>query len=104
MGQIPALSVQRVCLMQEPVAAQARLEMTQKAYLPATYYAPCGNPHQSPADVNTIATLACSKRPDQGGALCLFVARLIAEQRVLPVSCKYIHAPLGICLLETRRR
>ncbi len=61
--------------MQELVAAQGRLEMTQKAYLPATYYTPCGNPHQSPADVNTIAAQACSKRPDQGGALCLFAAR-----------------------------
>ncbi len=75
MGQIPSLSVQPVSdLMQELVATQARLEMTQKAYLPATYYAPCGNPHQSPADVNTIATQACSKRPDQGGALGLFAA------------------------------
>jgi len=60
--------------MQELVAAQARLDMTQKVYLPPTYYAPCGNQHQSPADVNTIATQACSKRPDQGGALGFFVA------------------------------
>ncbi len=63
-----------LCLMQELVAAQARLKMLQKVYLPATYYAPCSDQHQSPADVNTIATQACSKRLEQGGHCCLLVA------------------------------
>ncbi|KAL0022572.1 hypothetical protein WJX77_004978 [Trebouxia sp. C0004] len=61
--QLPSEAVQQA---EELVADQARLEMSQKAYLPATYYAPCSNQHQSPADVNTVAAQACANRPDQG--------------------------------------
>ncbi|KAL0023531.1 hypothetical protein WJX79_009175 [Trebouxia sp. C0005] len=66
MGQLLQPPSEAAQQADELVEAQARLEMAQKAYLPATYYAPCSNEHQSPADVNTVATQACSKRPDHG--------------------------------------
>lgn len=48
------------------LASDARQQMTQRAYLPATYYAPCSDPYQSPAAVNKIASQACADKPSEG--------------------------------------
>lgn len=49
--------------LQEHLAAEIQRQMSEKTYLPASLYAPCSDPFQSPLTVNTLTTESCSAKP-----------------------------------------
>ena len=52
--------------MQRELLEESLVLLAQKAYMPASWYAPCSNPTQSPADVNTLASEPCSENNSHG--------------------------------------
>ena len=59
--------------MQEQLYDELLLHMVKKTYRPASHYAPCSHPHQSPADVNSLASEPCHKETAPGKIPCLLL-------------------------------
>ena len=56
--------------MQELLYDQSLLQMAKKMYAPASHYAPCNQPYQSPADISPLADEQCHQETAHG-KLCL---------------------------------
>ena len=52
--------------MQELLYDQLLLQMAKKMYAPANHYAPCSQPHQSPADITPLADEQCHQERAHG--------------------------------------
>ena len=52
--------------MQELLFDQSLLQMAQKMYRPASHYAPCSQPYQSPADISPLVHEQCHQEIARG--------------------------------------